>query len=41
MVRSTSARVAMLVSPAVVMARAPWATPQRTAQSMGLRASSP
>ena len=36
MARSTSASVAMLVSPGVVMARAPWATPQRTAQSTGL-----
>src|ERR1035437_4064292 len=41
MMRSTSASVAMLVSPGVVMARAPWATPQRTAQSMGLAASRP
>jgi len=31
----------MLVSPGVVMASAPWATPQRTAQSMGLPASRP
>ena len=31
MARSTSARVAMLVSPGVVMASAPWATPHWTA----------
>ena len=31
MTRSTSARVAMVVSPGVVMARAPWAAPQSTA----------
>ncbi len=41
MARSTSASVAMLVSPAVVMASAPWATPQRTAHSMGFPASKP
>ena len=39
--RSTSASVAMLVSPGVVMASAPWATPQRTAHSMGLPARIP
>ncbi len=33
MARSTSASVAMLVSPGVVMASAPWATPQATACS--------
>jgi hypothetical protein len=41
MTRSTSANVVMLVSPGVVMARAPCATPQVTAHSMGLAASSP
>ena len=41
MMRSTSESVAMLVSPGVVMARAPCATPHLTAQSMPLPASRP
>jgi hypothetical protein len=41
MARSTSANVAMLVSPAVVIAKAPCATPQRTAHSTGLPARKP
>jgi hypothetical protein len=38
---STSAREAVLVSPGVVMASAPWATPQATAHAAGLPLSIP
>ena len=39
--RSTSAREAVLVSPGVVIASAPWATPQATAQAAGFPISIP
>ena len=39
--RSTSARVAIVVSPGVVMARAPWAAPHSTANCAPLPASKP
>ncbi len=41
MTRSTSASVAIVVSPGVVIARAPWAAPQSTAHCGSLPARKP